>query len=626
MLIRPKLFLTFAALCTAPLLILSLISFCSGSKSAKAVLQSNLEDELSDVAHHYQTFLRAREDELRAVASGPLPDYVRGAKTPESIALIDPAQGSAASGVAADAAYAARKAITKLPLNEYYADLACFDSEKHLMFLVQVVPNAPPTFRTKTFLPGVMEPEAGVWGVKNDTPRCSVVSHPMSGDVLRCNVPIFLTSEEESASPRGMLVADIRLAELFSNIELGGGFSTEKLRLTRRLIVLDAAGKIVYHQNDALKNQLVGSVLPSFAQVAAAMTASRDPGIGQYRSAEGDTWIAAYQPVGFPGLWLSVARNYTAATRPARRAGWLGIGLSILFGLAAATLLTFLYQRKTQSLESVTRRVAAIAGGELHQELLLRSSDDMRSLADNVNLMTEQLREQVAREAEAHQFESFIKLSAVLTHDLKNAIEGLSLLVGNMDRHFDNPKFRADAMRSLTDATDKLRHIVSRLSHPVNTMSGEFKMPRPTDLVPLLRRVLARNADPVRDTHEVQVNLPPSLMAMADGERIEKVVENLVINAIEAMAGKRGKLTIAAGSTGAGKVFFSISDTGVGISPEFIQQKLFRPFATSKAGGVGLGLYTCHAVVRANNGAIEVESKPGSGTTFRVVLASAPIK
>ncbi len=62
------------------------------------------------------------------------------------------------------------------------------------------------------------------------------------------------------------------------------------------------------------------------------------------------------------------------------------------------------------------------------------------------------------------------------------------------------------------------------------------------------------------------------------------------------------------------------------MSAEFIKKRLFRPFATRKPKGVGLGLYTCREVVRANGGTIEVESAEGSGTTFRVVLASAQIK
>jgi len=62
------------------------------------------------------------------------------------------------------------------------------------------------------------------------------------------------------------------------------------------------------------------------------------------------------------------------------------------------------------------------------------------------------------------------------------------------------------------------------------------------------------------------------------------------------------------------------------MSAEFIEQRLFRPFATTKKNGVGLGLYTCREVVRANAGTIEVQSNEGVGTTFRVVLPSAIIE
>ena len=71
-------------------------------------------------------------------------------------------------------------------------------------------------------------------------------------------------------------------------------------------------------------------------------------------------------------------------------------------------------------------------------------SDDLRPLADNLGLMTQQLSEKIARESETRQFQSFVRLSAILTHDLKNAIEALSLTVSNMEWHFDNQEFRAD--------------------------------------------------------------------------------------------------------------------------------------------------------------------------------------
>jgi signal transduction histidine kinase len=178
-------------------------------------------------------------------------------------------------------------------------------------------------------------------------------------------------------------------------------------------------------------------------------------------------------------------------------------------------------------------------------------------------------------------------------------------------------------MRALTDSTEKLKTLVERLSSPVTTLSGEFKRPQPTDLVRILKRVISFTALPASDKHQIVVNLPQNLYALVDGERIEKVAENLILNALEAMSAKNGTLTVKCGQAGAGKVFFSVSDTGIGMSPRFIEERLFHPFATNKNKGVGLGLYTCREVVRANAGTIEVESEEGTGTTFRVVLPSA---
>jgi signal transduction histidine kinase len=307
----------------------------------------------------------------------------------------------------------------------------------------------------------------------------------------------------------------------------------------------------------------------------------------------------------------------------AHRDGWVGIIAAMLFATLSAGLLTRYWGHQVRGLERVSEGVEAIAKGKLDHQFELKSRDDLRPLADNLGLMTKQLRDQIARDAETRQFQSFLRLSAVLTHDLKNAIEALSLTVSNMERHFDDQEFRLDAMKSLTSATDNLKALVARLSNPVNTLSGEHKRPQPVDLVPMLRRVISMIAAPANDKHEISVDLPEELLALADSTRIAKVAENLIINALEAMNQESGTLSIVAGTTNEGKPFFSVSDTGEGISPRFVEEKLFHPFATTKRRGVGLGLYTCREVVVANGGSIAVDSKEGVGTTFTVVLPSA---
>src|SRR5262249_45038264 len=105
--------------------------------------------------------------------------------------------------------------------------------------------------------------------------------------------------------------------------------------------------------------------------------------------------------------------------------------------------------------------------------------------------------------------------------------------------------------------------------------------------------------------------------------RIEEVAENLILNAIEAMK-ESGTLKIEAGPAANGQPSFTVSDTGPGMSRAFIENRLFRPFSTTKQNGIGLGLYTCREVIRASGGSIDVESVQGAGTTFRVVLPSIP--
>jgi signal transduction histidine kinase len=179
-------------------------------------------------------------------------------------------------------------------------------------------------------------------------------------------------------------------------------------------------------------------------------------------------------------------------------------------------------------------------------------------------------------------------------------------------------------LKGLTSATEKLKALVARLSKPLTSLSGEHKRPTNVDLVPIIQRVIATNAEPARGKHKIVTRLPPSLFALADAGRIEEVIENLVLNALEAMTEMGGTLTVEAGEAPNGAPMISVSDTGRGMSRSFIEHRLFRPFSTTKKTGIGLGLYTCREVIKASAGSIEVDSVEGAGTTFRVVLPSIP--
>lgn len=588
---RSRLLLTFALTCITPLLILSVFNFFYVQRNTEALLEQDLNAELQDTATQFGNALHDRERELRMLAGGPVKEYFRSD--------------------AAQRATSAANLVTSLPTT--FAAVGLFDGDRKPIFFAET--NAGSwTSRSKDFIPEAIVPDERVWKGNTNEVYESLMHVARFGDVWRCTLPVIIEGVNTAQPTRGALVADIHIDGVLAALDHSD--------TTRQMIVVDEQEKLVYDRNAALRNQPLVTALPALAPFGRLMV-SNSAGTEKHRDANGHMVLTVHRPLK-ENLWLAISGDLTLIGRGGRLTGLIGIALSLLLGLTAAAIITALYLRNAKSLDRVTASVAAIAQGNLDEEVLLRSSDDMRGLADNLNRMTERMREQLAKEAETRQFDSFARLSAMLAHDLKNAIEGLSLMVGNMEKHFDNPTFRADAIAALTLSTEKLRQLVTRLSNPVHTLSGEFKMPKPTDLVPLLQRVVKQIAEPVHERHKIVVDLPRSLFAMVDGERIERVMENLTLNAVEAMNETAGTLTITAGPTDDGKVFFAVSDTGPGITDEFIQQKLFHAFATTKPRGVGLGLYTCREVVRANNGSIEVKSELGSGTTFRVVLASAP--
>ncbi|HEX4899492.1 MAG TPA: ATP-binding protein [Pyrinomonadaceae bacterium] len=637
MFLRPRLFLIFVLACTAPLLLVGATSFLMNLRNARQTLAIELQEELAGAKYALHELLQTRQQDLLTLAGNKaLVDFAEQQEKVELSALNGPATILTVGG-AEQPVKDLQDALAPMLLNEKsYAAIAYFDSKRRPRFIAQK-PTGPSDqsliIRTRGFLEHESEPDARAWSTKRGESVCSIVSLASVGKTLRCATSVYQDADAQGS--HGILVTDTRLDSLVAQVartsEISASDQNRASPLAAVIVVLDRTGEIVYHTNDALKHQQVETSLPYFGPIATAMVAGQS-GQNFYRSTQGDEWLAAYAPIEPQGLSLAAARNYSLFTIALRRAGWFCLALAGLFGISLAGVLTWFYQRRLQSLERVTEGVTAIAKGELDLHIDARSRDDIRQLAEGVNLVTERLREQLAREAETRQIESFVRLSAMLTHDLKNAIGGLSLLVSNMEKHFNNEAFRADAMRSLTDATEKLQSLVERLSNPITTLSGEYRRPQSVDVVPIVKKAVSQmvgqsgegETGSAISKHEVEVHFPDSLVALVDGERIEKVFENLILNAVEAMADKPGKLTITGGVEEEGKIWVTVTDTGIGMSSRFIEEKLFRAFATTKKKGMGLGLYTCREVVRAHGGSIEVRSQPGVGTTFRVVLPSAP--
>ena len=105
---------------------------------------------------------------------------------------------------------------------------------------------------------------------------------------------------------------------------------------------------------------------------------------------------------------------------------------------------------------------------------------------------------------------------------------------------------------------------------------------------------------------------------MVDSEELERVIQNLLINAKEAIS-EDGAMIIRTADLG-DEVEISVEDNGKGISREFMENKLFQPFHTTKTGGLGIGLFQSKKIIEAHHGAILVESEEGKGTKVRLTF------
>jgi signal transduction histidine kinase len=623
LLLRPQLFFKFLVACVVPLLLLAALNYWNNVRLADSSVKRAQEGALSNFKNEFARALSEDQEALKRLSGCKVVvDFVEGRSEGNA---TEPPEGFASPPSTTDSveipADLKVRVVDVVNSRNHFAAVSFFGVERKPIFVGWQQAedrDNPVVFQTKGFLSAQAQPDQEVWTTRTAKVFMSQVSHTPAGTRVYCTMPIFTGQD----TVRGAVVGELNLGPIFSEIATAstvGGPSSQPTML----LVLDRAGRILYHTNEALTHQPVNASMPYFQPVAGQMF-SMDRGVATFTSNDGQEYATAFSKIPELDLSVAVASSRDLLLADARRTVVGSLIAALLLGVLAAGLLTRYWQRRVRGIQRVTEGVGAIAKGQLDHRFDL-SSDDLRPLAANVGLVTQQLRDQIAREAESRQFESFVRISAILTHDLKNAIEALSLTVTNMERHFENAEFRADAMETLRGATENLRAIVARLSQPVTTLSGEHQRPRAVDLIPMLRRVISMTGAQA-GAHETVIKLPDSLFAVVDINRMQKVAENLIINALEAMSAKSGKLTIEAGTINAGKVFFSVSDTGDGMSARFMEKHLFHPFATTKKRGVGLGLYTCKEVVRANGGTIEVSSEEGAGTTFRVVLPSAPLE
>jgi putative PEP-CTERM system histidine kinase len=216
--------------------------------------------------------------------------------------------------------------------------------------------------------------------------------------------------------------------------------------------------------------------------------------------------------------------------------------------------------------------------------------------------------------AVARQFESFNRMSAFIAHDLKNLASQLGLLLSNAERHRHNPQFQDDMLTTSRHALARMQDLLRKLHTAPADQPPERAVP--VDLGVLLARTVKCYAGMTPQPQLAPA--PTAVMVVAQPERLARVLGHLILNAIEATPAA-GTVTVRL-RRDHGTALIDVCDTGHGMSPEFVRDRLFQPFESTKPSGMGIGVFESREYLHELGGQLAVESTPGKGTRFGITL------
>ncbi len=316
------------------------------------------------------------------------------------------------------------------------------------------------------------------------------------------------------------------------------------------------------------------------------------------------------------------------------RIRWAGIGfgaLGILFGFVVSY---FVSARVTRPVERLAEAARTVGGGDwtrgggaggVNIEIDdVAAASEIKELARAFETMTRQLVDQRDRLVQAERVAAWRELARRLAHELKNPLFPLRLTIDNLQRarslapaEFD--EVFDESVTALTTGLQNLNTVVARFSDFARMPTPEFSQVSLNGVIEEALSVFrAQLTAPGRVAIALTVDLDPSVGSIrADADQIGRAIQNLLLNAIDAMP-QGGELRIRTQRED-GMVRIDVADTGGGLTAEE-RERLFTPYYTTKQHGTGLGLAIVQSVVADHAGKISVESAPGRGTIFHIEL------
>jgi signal transduction histidine kinase len=255
----------------------------------------------------------------------------------------------------------------------------------------------------------------------------------------------------------------------------------------------------------------------------------------------------------------------------------------------------------------------------------------MGRLAKNFNEMAAELEKKRELEGQLQQAEKSAvvgRLGSAIAHEIRNPLNYINLTLDHLRSRYAPEESAKKA--EFVKLTSQLKNEVARINQQISDFLN-YSRPAKAELRPLDARKVIEDSLRIAEAEAAENDIKIGVIEhenvpqiVGDPEFLRSVFNNLFINALQAMEGKGGHLTVKISPDDAGDfVDFEITDTGSGIKPENLHS-IFEPYFSTKETGTGLGLAIVHKIVEVHNGRIDVESTPGQGTKFTVKLPRVP--
>ncbi|NIN71443.1 MAG: HAMP domain-containing protein [Gemmatimonadetes bacterium] len=439
-------------------------------------------------------------------------------------------------------------------------------------------------------------------------------------DEIRVNQPI---RDIEGTGDFGTLVAAVRTRALIPDEALAASFGRAGYS-----VILDRAGeRVLFHPRRAFLRQDTEVLIGPANWNADPALFSDSAGNFSYEE-DGAERVASFVSLTSPPWTIVSSASVDEFAAPFARTRL--VNLSLMFLVAAVISVAFLLvtRRMTRSLRSLTAAADQVAEGNFEPALPGAGSDEVGKLSAAFAIMVDHVRDMLRRIQESRHLAVVGQFASQLSHEIRNPLTSIKLNLQSLQRDAAAGRIPEDSARPV----DICLREVSRLDRVVRGVLDVARTRTATREPCSVHAAVADALEVLRAQVEQQsIDVREDLRAShdtvrGDAEQLKGVLLNLLLNAAEAMPAG-GRLWVStetrdAAETGASVIRVRVADEGPGVSPE-LKEKIFEPFFSTKAEGVGFGLALAQHAVEEHDGTLTVEDGAGTGAVFVVELPLA---